>query len=77
VNQIFVDACKSQSLFTAKGASEDDELGPDFGRLIDQMERAARRDANLGIITSTQSEQPSGRRATCAPATSRTWSSRG
>jgi hypothetical protein len=60
VNQIFIDACKSQSLFTAKGASDDDELGPDFGRIIDQMERAARRDANLGIITSTQSEQPSG-----------------
>ena len=60
VNQIFIDACKSQSLFTAKGAAEDDELGPDFGRIIDQMERTARRDANLGIITSTQSEQPSG-----------------
>jgi hypothetical protein len=60
VNQIFIDACKSQSLFTAKGAADDDELGPDFGRLIDQIERAARRDANLGIITSTQSEQPSG-----------------
>jgi hypothetical protein len=59
VNQIFIDACKSQSLFTIKGA-EDDELGPDFGRLIDQMERAARREANLGIITSTQSEQPAG-----------------
>jgi hypothetical protein len=60
VNQIFIDACKSQSLFTVKGSAEDDELGPDFGRLIDQMERAARRDANLGIITATQSEQPAG-----------------
>ncbi|HEY3359628.1 MAG TPA: caspase family protein [Polyangia bacterium] len=60
VNQIFIDACKSQSLFTVKGAAEDDELGPDFGRLIDRMERAARREANLGIITSTQSEQPAG-----------------
>jgi hypothetical protein len=61
LNALFIDACKSQSLFLAKGprSPEDDELGPDFSGLIDRLDRTSRR-APIGVLTSTVSDKPAG-----------------
>jgi len=77
VNQIFIDACKSQSLFTAKGAADDDELGPTSAGSSTRW--SGRRGATPTWASSRRrrASSPRARRATCAPATSRTWSSRG
>jgi len=58
-NWLFIDACKSQSLFLAKGKAEDDELGPDFGSLIERLDKAVAR-APVGVLTSTLSDRPAG-----------------
>ena len=58
-NWLFIDACKSQSLFLAKGKAEDDELGPDFSSLIDRLDRAVAH-APVGVLTSTLSDRPAG-----------------
>ncbi len=67
LNGLFIDACKSQSLFTAKGPSDsasgspnkDDELGPDFSKLIARVERTSRQ-LPIGVLTSTMSNRPAG-----------------
>ena len=61
LNWLFIDACKSQSLFIAKGPQqgEDDELGPDFSGLITKLDRASAR-APVGVLTSTVSDKPAG-----------------
>ncbi|MCA9665851.1 MAG: caspase family protein [Myxococcales bacterium] len=60
LNGLFIDACKSQSLFVKKGgAPEDAELGPDFSGLIKKVDHAAAR-APLGVLTSTVSDRPAG-----------------
>jgi hypothetical protein len=59
LNGLFIDACKSQSLFMVKGRGDDDELGPDFSGLIDKLERSART-APIGVLTSTVSDKPAG-----------------
>jgi hypothetical protein len=61
LNALFIDACKSQSLFLAKGpaTSKDEELGPDFSGLIDRLDRTTRR-APIGVLTSTVSDKPAG-----------------
>ncbi len=60
LNGLFIDACKSQSLFVPKGpAPADDELGPDFSSLINKLDRNARKTA-IGVLTSTVSNQPAG-----------------
>jgi len=58
-NWLFIDACKSQSLFVPKGPAADDELGPDFGSLIEKLDRAVAR-APVGVLTSTVSDRPAG-----------------
>jgi hypothetical protein len=59
LNGLFIDACKSQSLFTAKGPSADSELGPDFSKLIAKVERTTRQ-LPIGVLTSTMSNRPAG-----------------
>jgi hypothetical protein len=61
MNGLFIDACKSQSLFQPKGgpAPVDDELGPDFSGLINKLDRSARL-SPIGVLTSTVSDQPAG-----------------
>ena len=61
LNWLFIDACKSQSLFIAKGPQkgEDDELGPDFSGLINKLDRAVAR-TPVGVLTSTVSDKPAG-----------------
>jgi len=59
LNALFIDACKSQSLFLAKGGADDDELGPDFSGLIDRLEQTTSR-APIGVLTSTLSDRPAG-----------------
>ena len=61
LNWLFIDACKSQSLFIAKGPQkgEDDELGPDFSGLINKLDRAVAR-SPVGVLTSTVSDKPAG-----------------
>jgi len=61
LNALFIDACKSQSLFLAKGPATvgDDELGPDFSGLINKLERTSSR-APIGVLTSTVSDKPAG-----------------
>lgn len=58
LNGLFIDACKSQSLFVAKGPA-DPELGPDFSGLIRKVERAAQQQP-IGVLTSTMSDRPAG-----------------
>ncbi len=59
LNWLFIDACKSQSLFVRKGKADDDELGPDFSGLIDKLDRAVAR-SPVGVLTSTVSDKPAG-----------------
>lgn len=62
LNALFIDACKSQSLFLAKGGpggKQDDELGPDFSGLIKKLERTSSR-TPIGVLTSTVSDRPAG-----------------
>lgn len=60
LNWLFIDACKSQSLFFSKGKKEeDDELGPDFSGLISKLDRTVKR-APIGVLTSTVSDKPAG-----------------
>ena len=59
LNWLFIDACKSQSLFAPKGEGDDDELGPDFSGLIDKLETTVK-DAPVGVLTATVSDQPAG-----------------
>jgi len=59
LNALFIDACKSQSLFVSKGAGGDDELGPDFSGLIDKLEHTSGR-SPMGVLTSTVSDKPAG-----------------
>jgi hypothetical protein len=60
LNGLFIDACKSQSLFQLKGRTpEDDELGPDFSSLIARLDRNAR-DLPIGVLTSTVADKPAG-----------------
>ena len=61
LNWLFIDACKSQSLFVAKGPQEgeDDELGPDFSGLINKLDRTVAR-SRVGVLTSTVSDKPAG-----------------
>jgi hypothetical protein len=60
LNGLFIDACKSQSLFVTKGKSPgEEELGPDFSGLIDKLDRSART-TPIGVLTSTVSDQPAG-----------------
>jgi hypothetical protein len=60
LNGLFIDACKSQSLFVPKGPPlADDELGPDFSGLISKLDRSARL-SPIGVLTSTVSNQPAG-----------------
>lgn len=60
MNGLFIDACKSQSLFVPKGPPLlDDELGPDFSGLINKLDKSARR-TSIGVLTSTVSNQPAG-----------------
>ncbi len=49
---LFVDACRAQSLFTARGAT-----GPDLSARIDALEEKA---ARLGVLAAAQSNQPAG-----------------
>jgi hypothetical protein len=58
LNGLFIDACKSQSLFVAKGP-KDKELGPDFSGLIKKVDRAAEK-LPIGVLTSTMSDRPAG-----------------
>ena len=59
LNWLFIDACKSQSLFVPKGKAGDDELGPDFGSFIERLDRAVAR-SPIGVLTSTLSDKPAG-----------------
>ncbi|MCK5798482.1 MAG: hypothetical protein KAI47_14925, partial [Deltaproteobacteria bacterium] len=59
LNGLFIDACKSKSLFTAKGAPGESELGPDFSHLIKKVE-ANSRGLPIGVLTSTMSDRPAG-----------------
>ena len=59
LNWLFIDACKSQSLFVPKGPAGDDELGPDFGSLIERLDRAVAT-SPVGVLTSTVSNKPAG-----------------
>ena len=61
LNWLFIDACKSQSLFIRKGPApgEDPELGPDFSGLINKLDQAVAR-APIGVLTSTLSDKPAG-----------------
>lgn len=61
LNGLFIDACKSQSLFVSKGrkGGDDEELGPDFSGLMRKVDRAAQ-DAPIGVLTSTLSDRPAG-----------------
>lgn len=58
LNSLFIDACKSQSLFRLKGPL-DKELGPDFSTLIRKVEGQARKQP-IGVITSTLGDRPAG-----------------
>lgn len=54
--QVFIDACKSQSLFVRKGA---EETGPDFRSAIDHFTRdVLATPPRIGIITSTNADSP-------------------
>lgn len=60
LNGLFIDACKSQSLFFKKGRYEGDkELGPDFSSLIKKFDKTFS-EAPLGVVTSTISDKPAG-----------------
>jgi hypothetical protein len=50
--ELFIDACRSQSLFAERG-------GPDLSREIDALDLRAR-EATLGVLTATQSDKPAG-----------------
>lgn len=53
-NGLFIDACKSQSLFGIKGQKkQDSEIGPNFDSIIKQLEQTP---APIGVITSTAND---------------------
>lgn len=64
LNGLFIDACKSQSLFVQKGGNtKDDKLGPDFSKLIAKVEKASK-GKPIGVLTSTLADRPAGEAST-------------
>ncbi|MFT3713731.1 MAG: caspase family protein [Archangium sp.] len=51
--ELFIDACRSQSLFTERGG------GPDLSSEIDALDLRARK-ATMGVLTASQSDKPAG-----------------
>lgn len=52
--ELFIDACRSQSLFTERGGA-----GPDLSSEIDALDLRARK-ATMGVLTASQSDKPAG-----------------
>ena len=56
---VFLDACRSQSLFTERGTNRDDALGPDLSGEAAALEERARA-APIGVLTAAFSGRPAG-----------------
>jgi len=54
---VFLDACRAQSLFSERGAS--DGAGPDLGEAITALERRSQR-LSIGVLTAARNGRPAG-----------------
>ncbi|HXU03942.1 MAG TPA: hypothetical protein VN903_23430 [Polyangia bacterium] len=56
---VFIDACRSQSLFTERGAAGAEAIGPDLSADVDALERRTAA-ASIGVLTAASSGQTTG-----------------
>src|SRR5262249_23734648 len=56
---VFLDACRSQSLFTERGAADGDAQGPDLSAEVSALEDRAR-ELRLGVLTAAFSQRTAG-----------------